>query len=65
MITFDEVKYLLVNNDNLLLKAQTYAFSTLALSQLFHSIGIKLANKSVFCKETLNNKLLIEKLSNI
>ena len=41
------------------MKAQTYAFSTLALSQLFHSFGIKNQSKSIFNKTTFNNTLLI------
>ncbi|MCI5745739.1 MAG: cation-translocating P-type ATPase [Erysipelotrichaceae bacterium] len=62
MITINEIFYLLKNNSAILLKAQTFAFSTLALSQLFHSIGIKNINKSIFNKKTLNNPLLIVSL---
>lgn len=58
-ISFKEIIYLLQNNSEILLKAQTFAFSTLALSQLFHSIGIKNTKKSIFNKSTFNNKLLI------
>ena len=62
MIPINEIFYLLKNNSAILLKAQTFAFSTLALSQLFHSIGIKNINKSIFNKKTLNNPLLIVSL---
>ncbi len=58
-VSIDEIVYVLKNNNELLMKAQTFAFSTLALSQLFHSIGIKNANKTIFNKDTLKNKLLI------
>ena len=58
-VSLENIVYLLNHNKDLLVKAQTFAFSTLALSQLFHSFGIKNANKSIFNKSTLNNKLLI------
>ena len=59
IITFNKIIYLLNNDSYILMKAQTYAFSTLALSQLFHSFGIKNQNKSIFSKSTFNNSLLI------
>ena len=43
----------------ILKKAQTYAFCTLALSQLFHSIGMKNMENSAFDKRLFQNKLLI------
>lgn len=58
-VSIEEIVYILKNNSALLMKAQTFAFSTLALSQLFHSIGIKNMNISIFNKETFKNKLLI------
>lgn len=58
-IQFTKIMHLLANNPSILLKAQTYAFSTLALSQLFHSIGMRDVNKTIFCKQTFKNKLLI------
>ena len=59
VVSIHHIIYLLQHNEYLLMKAQTFAFSTLALSQLFHSIGIKNMNKSIFNKDTLKNKLLI------
>ena len=59
IITLDKIKYLLNNDCDILIKAQTYAFSTLALSQLFHSFGIKNQKRSIFNKTTFNNFLLI------
>ena len=57
-INIPNIIYLLKNNQEILIKAQTFAFSTLALSQLFHSFGMKNIKKSLFSKETFNNKLL-------
>lgn len=58
-IDFSKIIYLLTTDKEILLKAQTYAFSTLALSQLFHSIGMRDVQKTAFCKQTLKNKLLL------
>lgn len=58
-VNFKNILSLLNNNPHLLLKARTFAFSTLALSQLFHSFGIKNMNQSLFNKNIFNNKLLI------
>lgn len=58
-LSFNGLIYILNNNDTLLSKAQTYSFCTLALSQLFHSIGIKNNNKTIFSKQTFNNPLLL------
>ena len=57
-ITIGTIKTLL-NDPVILKKAQTYSFCTLAVSQLFHSIGMKNINKSIFDKRLFNNKLLI------
>ena len=59
LVNKEHVLYLLSNNESILLKAQTFAFSTLALSQLFHSFGIKNMNNSIFNKNSFNNKLLL------
>ena len=54
------VNILQILKDPLILKkAQTYAFCTLALSQLFHSIGMKNMENSAFDKRLFQNKLLI------
>jgi Ca2+-transporting ATPase len=46
--------------DPLLLKtAQTYAFTTLAVSQLFNAIGFRNLNRSIFRMNHLENKMLI------
>jgi Ca2+-transporting ATPase len=57
-VTIEHIVYLF-NNKYILTKAQTFAFSTLALSQLFHSVGIKNMGKTIFNKKTFKNKLLM------
>ena len=49
----------LLANPNLLSKAQTYAFTVLGISQLFHAIGMRDTGKSVFRMDHLGNKLMI------
>ncbi len=48
-----------LKDPTILKKAQTYAFCTLALSQLFHSIGMKNMENSAFDHRLFQNKLLI------
>ena len=48
-----------LENANLLLRAQTYAFSVLAVSQLFHSLGMRDINNSVFGAHAFRNKMMI------
>ena len=43
----------------LLARAQTYAFTVLGLSQLFHAIGMRNVEESVFKIGLFNNKLMI------
>ena len=40
-------------------RAQTYAFTVLGLSQLFHAVGMRDVHKSVFCMDHSANKLMI------
>ncbi|MEG0648435.1 MAG: cation-translocating P-type ATPase [Oscillospiraceae bacterium] len=40
-------------------KAQTYAFTILAVSQLWHAIGMRDVNTSIFRMNHLNNKMMI------
>ena len=42
LVNKEHVLYLLNNNEAILIKALTFAFSTLALSQLFHSFALKI-----------------------
>ena len=43
----------------LLAQAQTYAFTTLGLSQLIHAIGMRDQRKSIFAMNHLNNPMMI------
>ncbi len=49
----------LLQNEVILAKAQTYAFTVLGMSQLFHAVGMRDAQKSVFRMNHLENKLMI------
>ena len=42
-----------------LIHAQTYAFTVLGMSQLFHAVGMRDVEKSVFRMNHLENKLMI------
>lgn len=46
-------------NSSLLSAAQTYAFSTLAVSQLFHAIGMRDVKTSVFRSNPFKNKTML------
>lgn len=48
-----------LQSENVLVYAQTYAFTVLGLSQLFHAIGMRDREKSVFRMNHLDNKLMI------
>lgn len=44
---------------DLLLKAQTYAFSVLGISQLYHAYGMRNTEKSIFTMNPFSNKLMV------
>lgn len=48
-----------LGNPMILSRAQTYAFTVLGLSQLFHAVGMRNMRKSVFAMDHLSNKLMI------
>lgn len=48
-----------LHSAGVLLKAQTYAFTVLGMSQLYHAVGMRDVQKSVFAMNHLNNKLMI------
>lgn len=50
---------IVLQNQELLVRAQTYAFTVLGMSQLFHAIGMRNVEKSVFKMNHLENKLMI------
>ncbi|MEI8215844.1 MAG: cation-translocating P-type ATPase [Eubacteriales bacterium] len=57
-VSFDSIKSSLGNID-VYTKSQTYAFSVLAVSQLFHAVGMRNLNKSIFRINQLSNKMMI------
>lgn len=42
----------------LLVRAQTYAFTVLGLSELFHAIGMRSPERSIFCGGLFSNRLM-------
>jgi Ca2+-transporting ATPase len=55
---FYAIKSFLTIDENLQV-AQTFAFSTLAVSQLFHAVGMRNTRKSVFRLGVLSNKTML------
>ncbi len=49
----------ILGNGSVLAKAQTYAFTVLGMSQLFHAVGMRDTHRSVFRMNHLENKLMI------
>ena len=49
----------LLENGEILMRAQTYAFTVLGMSQLFHAVGMRDVKKSVFRKDLFENKLML------
>lgn len=57
-ITLENLAYVL-GSQTLLAKAQTYAFTVLGMSQLYHAVGMRDVQKSIFRMNHLTNKLMI------
>lgn len=57
-ITLENLSALL-SQEPVLLRAQTYAFTVLGISQLFHAIGMRNIHRSVFCMHLLRNPLML------
>lgn len=57
-ITLSNIRMLL-NVPEILTHSQTYAFTTLGISQLFHAIGMRDVECSIFKMKHLGNKLMI------
>lgn len=47
-----------LHNSGLYSKAQTYAFTVLSMSQLFHAVGMRDTSVSIFCMDHKKNKLM-------
>lgn len=57
-INYDSILGILENED-ILMRAQTFAFTTLAVCELFHALGMRNTRKTFIRKETFNNKLML------
>ena len=57
-LTLGQIAHILKSGD-VLAKSQTYAFTVLGMSQLFHAVGMRDVHRSVFCMNHLENKLMI------
>lgn len=53
----------LLRQETILIRAQTYAFTVLGMSQLFHAIGMRDIHTSVFRMHHLHNKLMLAALA--
>ncbi len=49
----------MLGNELIYLKAQTYAFTVLGISQLFNAIGMRNLDRSVFTINPFNNKMMV------
>ena len=49
----------ILQNGSVLAKAQTYAFTVLGMSQLFHAVGMRDTGRSIFQMNHLENKVMI------
>lgn len=58
-INYSSIKDILNTNPDVLMRAQTFAFTTLAVSELFHAVGMRNLKKSFIRKDILNNKLMV------
>ena len=57
-LSVGQIAHVLQSGD-VLSKAQTYAFTVLGMSQLFHAVGMRDVHRSVFTMNHLENKLMI------
>lgn len=57
-INLDGIK-LMLSDPGILARAQTYAFTVLGLSQLFHAVGMRNIHTSFFKMKFFNNKLML------
>lgn len=57
-LTLENLRRIL-GQEQILRRAQTYAFTVLGMSQLFHAVGMRDTNRSIFRMNHLENKLMI------
>ena len=58
-VSFANILTQLNTNDAVLMKAQTFAFTALAVSELLHAVGMRNIKKSFVRKDFFSNKLMI------
>lgn len=58
LVTFERIR-MLMEDTAILNRSQTYAFTVLGMSQLFHALGMRDVEKSVFRMNYVENKLII------
>ena len=58
VVSINNLKIVMLD-ENIFIHCQTYAFTTLAISQLFNAIGMRNLNRSVFRMNHLENKMMI------
>lgn len=46
-------------NQSILIRSQTYAFTVLGISELFHAIGMRNVEKSIFATNPFSNRLMV------
>ena len=46
-------------NRKVLKRAQTYAFTVLGMSQLFHAVGMRDVRQSIFSQRPFENRLML------
>lgn len=57
-VTIENIK-LVMADDHIYAQCQTYAFTTLAISQLFNAIGMRNLNRSIFRFNHLENRMMV------
>lgn len=57
-VTLENLKIALSQSE-ILMRAQTYAFTVLGISELFHAVGMRNVEKSFFLNHPLSNKLML------
>jgi Ca2+-transporting ATPase len=57
-ITFSNLKQILMDQD-VYSRSQTYAFTTLAVSQLFNAVGMRNLNRSIFRFNHFENRMMV------
>lgn len=57
--SFSGLTHVDFSSSNVIAEGRTFAFTVLAISEIFHAIGMRNTKKSIFCFNHLNNRLMI------